>query len=242
MDYMTFTVRIVMCFILSTAIGIERQYRHRMVGLRTNVLVSLGSFMFMCVSFGINTTDETRIAAQVVSGIGFLGAGVILRDGNKIKGLNTAATLWCVAAIGVLTASGMIIEATVGTLLVLCSNILLRFVALKIMDKVKYKQTEKCTIRILCDKKIEVAIRTSLTKLIDRNSLTLQSLERNDITKEEVKLKAIISTSRLDAIQDIVNKISVDTGINSISWEHEKYISTDNEDDIEDTENTEEQS
>ena len=68
---------------------------------------------------GRETNDETRIAAQIVSGIGFLGAGVILRDGNKIKGLNTAATLWCVAAIGVLTSSGMIIEATVGTILVL---------------------------------------------------------------------------------------------------------------------------
>lgn len=234
LDTVTFMIRIVVCFILSTAIGIERQYRHRMVGLRTNVLVSLGAFMFMCISFGIKTTDETRIAAQVVSGIGFLGAGVILRDGNKIKGLNTAATLWCVAAIGVLTASGMVFEATVGTLLVLFSNILLRVFAQRIMDKAKHNQTEKCTIKISCEKKIEVVIRTSLTRLVDRNNLTLQRFERNDITKEEVKLNAIIYTSRLDAIQDIVNKISVDAGVTSIAWEHEKLIKMDNEDDEED--------
>ena len=66
MSHQTFIIRILVCFILSTIIGIERQYRHRMVGLRTNVLVSLGAFMFMCVSLGIETTDKTRIAAQIV--------------------------------------------------------------------------------------------------------------------------------------------------------------------------------
>lgn len=93
MELKVFTIRILVCFALSIIIGLERQCRHRMVGLRTNVLVSLGAFLFVCVSFGSTTSDQTRIAAQVVSGIGFLGAGVILRDGSKIKGLNTAATL-----------------------------------------------------------------------------------------------------------------------------------------------------
>lgn len=233
MDTRTFIIRISICFILSTLIGVERQYRHRMVGLRTNVLVSLGAFMFMCTSFGLETNDETRIAAQIVSGIGFLGAGVILRDGNKIKGLNTAATLWCVAAIGVLTSSGMIIEATVGTILVLFSNILLRVFAQRIMDRAKLNRTEKCTIKITCEKKIEVLVRTSLTRLIDNNRLTLKSLERSAITKEEAKLTAVLYTSRLDTIQDMVNKISADAGINSILWEHEKLLKTDNEDDDE---------
>ncbi len=230
MDYKTFLIRIVACFILSTVIGIERQYRHRMVGLRTNVLVSLGAFMFMCVSFGANTTDETRIAAQVVSGIGFLGAGVILRDGNKIKGLNTAATLWCVAAIGVLTASGLIIEASVCTTLVLCSNILLRYVAQKIMERSKQNLKEECIIKISCNKDKDQNIRTTLTKLIQKNSLTLESLERNEITQDEVKLKSKITTTRLDTVQEIINKISCENGVNSISWVHEKYIKMDNED------------
>ena len=235
MDNMTFLIRIVTCFILSMIIGVERQYRHRMVGLRTNVLVSLGAFMFMCISFGVGTNDETRIAAQIVSGIGFLGAGVILRDGNKIKGLNTAATLWCVAAIGVLTASGLIFESLIGTLLVLLSNILLRVFAQKIMDKSKQNAKEECIVRISCEKNIEAIIRQSLTKLIDRNNLTLQSLERNFITKNEVKLKSIIITSRLDTIEEIVNKISAEPGVTSISWEHKKFIKMDNEDDEEES-------
>ena len=81
-----FIIRIIVCFLLSIAIGIERQYRHKLVGLRTNVLVSLGAFMFNWVTFASLDSDSTRIAAQVVSGIGFLGAGIIMKDGNKVKG------------------------------------------------------------------------------------------------------------------------------------------------------------
>lgn len=230
MDYKIFLIRILSCFILSATIGIERQLRHRMVGLRTNVLVSLGAFMFMCISFGTKTTDETRIAAQVVSGIGFLGAGVILRDGNKIKGLNTAATLWCVAAIGVMTASGMIIEAAVCTFLVLFSNILLRVISQKIMNKSTQKQKEECLIKILCDKTKDTVIRTMVIKLINKNNLSLDGLEKNDVSKNEIILIFKIRTFRLDVIQEMINKISCETGINSVSWTHEKYIKMDNED------------
>jgi len=236
MQLKVFIIRILVCFTLSILVGLERQYRHRLVGLRTNVLVSLGAFMFMCVSFGANTNDETRIAAQVVSGIGFLGAGVILRDGNKIKGLNTAATLWCVAAIGVLTASGMIVEASTCTLLVLLSNIVLRYIAQKIMNRVKKQQKEECLIKISCDKKQDLNIRTQLTKLINKNNLSLENLERNEITQDEVKLIIKISTTRLDVIQEIINKISCENGINSISWTHKKYIKMDIEDTDEESE------
>ena len=237
MDLNTYLIRIMFCFILSILIGLERQCRHRMVGLRTNVLVSLGAFLFVWVSFGIDVSDRTRIAAQVVSGIGFLGAGVILRDGSKIKGLNTAATLWCVAAIGVLTASGMLKEAAIGTFLVLLSNIFLRIISLGIMEKVKKYQKEKCIIRISCEKEIEVVVRTSIAKAIEKNNLSLQSLEKTEITKEEVKLKAIIITTRPDMIEEIVKNVSAEPGVTSISWEHEKYLKTDNEDsDSDDTE------
>ena len=95
-----FIFRILICFGLSFIIGIERQYRNRPVGLRTSILVSIGSFLFVSFSFLVGSTDLSRIASQVVTGIGFLGAGVILKDGAKVRGLTTAATLWCVAAIG----------------------------------------------------------------------------------------------------------------------------------------------
>ena len=86
-----FILYLIICFILSFLIGIERQYRRRVVGLRTTILVSLGAFLFVTFSFSVGATDLSRIASQVVTGIGFLGAGVILKDGQKIRGLTTAA-------------------------------------------------------------------------------------------------------------------------------------------------------
>lgn len=230
MDINVFIIRICICFILSFLIGFERQYRHRMVGLRTNVLVSLGAFLFVTAAYGLKPNDMSRIAAQVVSGIGFLGAGVILRDGSKIKGLNTAATLWCVASIGVLSACGMLIEAAIGTLLVLISNIILRLISLAVMDQVKKMQKEKCILKISCKNDIEVVVRTSLAKAIERNNLSLQSLERSEITKSEVKLKAIIITARPDIVEEIVKNVSAEPGVTSISFSHKKQIETDSQD------------
>lgn len=230
MDLTIFIIRLSICFALSILIGLERQLRHRMVGLRTNVLVCIGAFLFVYLSFGIHVNDQTRIAAQVVSGIGFLGAGVILRDGSKIKGLNTAATLWCVAAIGTLCASGLVIEATLGTIFVLLSNIILRLISLFIMDKIKATAKEKYTIRINCKKTKEEKIRTNFAKIIDNNNLVLNSLERSEITEEEIKLKAIMITGVPSKVEMVINKISTDPGVVSITWEHEKISKTDNED------------
>lgn len=230
MDLTTFIIRLSICFILSILIGLERQLRHRMVGLRTNVLVCIGAFLFVYLSFGINVNDKTRVAAQVVSGIGFLGAGVILRDGSKIKGLNTAATLWCVAAIGTLCAAGLVIEATIGTIFVLLSNIILRLFSLFIMDKIKANAKERFTIRINCKKTKEEKVRANFAKIIDNNDLVLNSLERSEITEEEIKLKAIMITSTPSKVEMVINKISMDPGVISITWEHERETKTDNED------------
>ena len=91
--YTEFLFQIIVCFLLSSCIGIERQYRRRLVGLRTIILVSLGAFLFVRFSYAFPDADMTRIAAQVVAGIGFLGAGVIIKDNKSVKGLTTAATL-----------------------------------------------------------------------------------------------------------------------------------------------------
>ena len=90
---------------LSAVIGFERQWRNRLAGLRTNTLVALGAASFVIFEQLIpGESSPTRVAAQVVSGIGFLGAGLIFREGLSVRGLNTAATLWCSAAIGVIAA------------------------------------------------------------------------------------------------------------------------------------------
>src|SRR5574344_2797395 len=122
-----FLIHISIAFLLSFCVGLERQWRRRSIGLRMNVLVCIGSFMFTHASLCFTSGDPGRVASQIVCGIGFLGAGIILKDENRnITGINTAATMWCSAAIGVLCAKGLIIESVIGTGFVLISNIVLR--------------------------------------------------------------------------------------------------------------------
>src|SRR5215475_12013423 len=112
---------------LSAAIGFERQWRNRLAGLRTNTLVALGAASFVVfVALVPGEGSPTRVAAQVVSGIGFLGAGLIFREGMSVRGLNTAATLWCSAAIGVLAGAGYLAYATLATGFIVFVNLLLR--------------------------------------------------------------------------------------------------------------------
>lgn len=132
MDYNSFSFGLLVCFFLSFILGIERQYRRRSLGLRTMILIAIGSYLFVSFSFLLSgyNIDASRVAAQVVAGIGFFGAGVILKDKekNKVRGLTTAATMWCDAAIGVLCAGGFIKEAIVSALFVLFANIVLRYI------------------------------------------------------------------------------------------------------------------
>jgi putative Mg2+ transporter-C (MgtC) family protein len=107
MNTLDFIARLSWALFLGAAIGFERQWRQKSAGLRTNALVSLGAAAFTLISFALTFQedeiyrgDATRIIGQIVTGIGFLGGGVILREGLNVQGLNTAATIWCSAAVG----------------------------------------------------------------------------------------------------------------------------------------------
>jgi len=228
MELKTFIIRILFCFILSILIGLERQFRHKTVGLRTNVLVSLGAFMFVSISFNLSNVDTTRIAAQVVSGIGFLGAGIILKDGDRVKGLNTAATLWCVAAIGVLTAFGLVIEAFICTLFILISNILLRILSNKIMSKINTQ--ESCVLDINCELSEEKNIKNFIIKLINRYNLNIKNFTKHTISDREINLKINIISSNKLYFDHIAKIITTSVNINSLNIEHNKLINSDNED------------
>jgi len=228
MELKTFIIRILFCFILSILIGLERQFRHKTVGLRTNVLVSLGAFMFVSISFNLSNVDTTRIAAQVVSGIGFLGAGIILKDGDRVKGLNTAATLWCVAAIGVLTALGLVIEAFICTLFILISNILLRILSNKIMSKINTQ--ESCVLDINCELSEEKNIKNFIIKLINRYNLNIKNFTKHTISDREINLKINIISSNKLYFDHIAKIITTSVNINSLNIEHNKLINSDNED------------
>lgn len=120
--YMELTIRLTLALLLGGAIGIEREYRAKEAGFRTHFLVALGSALFCLVSqfgFGVDLKDSSRVAAQVVSGIGFLGAGTIIFQKNVVRGLTTAAGLWVTAAIGLACGTGMYLAAVFTTAMVL---------------------------------------------------------------------------------------------------------------------------
>ena len=116
------TLRLAVAMLLGGVIGFEREYRAKDAGFRTHFLVALGSALFCIVSqygFGFELKDSSRVAAQVVSGIGFLRAGTIIFQKNVVRGLTTAAGLWVTAAIGLACGTGMYLPAIVTTLMVL---------------------------------------------------------------------------------------------------------------------------
>lgn len=224
---MEFIIRITFAFLLGGAIGLERQKRQRMAGVRTNVLVSLGAFLFVTLSVLIEgETSPTRMAAQVVSGIGFLGAGVILREGMNVRGLNTAATLWCSAAIGVLTANGFIMEASVGTLFILFANISLRKIVRKLTDTGEDLPLDELEFHYLisvdCKEEVEFHIRSLLIHMIAKEDLVLSYLKSED--KEgrpndvEVFAEVIGHKKSSLILEDMASRLSLETKVSSVGW------------------------
>ncbi|TCT07798.1 MgtC/SapB family protein [Aquabacter spiritensis] len=127
MSFFDTMVSLAAAFVLGTAIGAERQYRQRSAGLRTNVLVAVGAAAFVDLAIRLNGADgAVRVISYVVSGVGFLGAGVIMKEGLNVRGLNTAATLWSTAAVGACAGSDRLAEAALVAFFILSGNTLLR--------------------------------------------------------------------------------------------------------------------
>jgi putative Mg2+ transporter-C (MgtC) family protein len=126
-DFLDTLVSLMTAFVFGTMIGAERQYRQRSAGLRTNVLVAVGASAFVDLAYHLSGPDgSVRVIAYVVSGIGFLGAGAIMKEGMNVRGLNTAATLWASAAVGCCAGADMVAQAALLTIFVLGGNTLLR--------------------------------------------------------------------------------------------------------------------
>lgn len=213
-----FLCNIIVCFVLSLCIGLERQWRRRNIGLRTNVLVSLGSFLFVALAVNLNIdSDSTRIAAQVVSGIGFLGAGVILKDGTHIRGLNTAATLWCNAAIGVLCAYGFLFEATIGTIFILISNIILRMISLKLIDDY-IRNDINYILTIVCKEKYTSKYREQIIDIISKSTMTLDMIDSSELDENKIKTQFYVSSRNDIEIEKMVTSLGCDPSILMVSY------------------------
>ena len=225
LEWWVFALRLGCAFALGALVGVERQWRARMAGLRTNVLVSVGSALFVLLA--ANTVEEvspTRIAAQVVSGIGFLGAGVILRDGVNVRGINTAATIWCAAAVGVLAGSGLYLGATMGAAAVMAANILLRPIARKLQKRPSSSSEVETAyqVRVVCRDSQDAHVRALLLQALSDADFTLRSVDSGRLVedRESVSVLVEISTNgqREEALEQLVRRLSLEPEVFSVHW------------------------
>lgn len=221
MEFKTFLLGLLICFLLSFLLGIERQFRRRFIGLRTMILVCVGSYMFVSFSFLLTgyQADASRIAAQVVAGIGFLGAGVIIKDNRegKVRGLTTAATLWCDASIGVLCAGGFVKEAVAATFVVLFANIILRYINIFINSKVEEKFIlETFSMVFKADNEKIDKLREFVVGFIDKVDY-LETISYN-VEKGKLTLEVVVRKADLLKLDKFINKVVADFSISSYEF------------------------
>ena len=216
-------LRVIIALVLGAAIGTERQWRQRLAGLRTNTLVSVGAALFVALSTMVDDISPTRVAAQVVSGIGFLGAGVIFKEGASVRGLNTAATLWCSAAVGVLAGSGFFLAASIGAAAILLTNMILRplvpIINRQASDDIESEVTYR--LRVTCAEEDEGRVRQELLGAAGQNEILIRAVFSEDLDDQKAEVVAdFLTTGRRDAlIEDVLRQLSLTPGVSAISWE-----------------------
>jgi putative Mg2+ transporter-C (MgtC) family protein len=222
-DFADSLVSLFAAFVLGALIGAERQYRQRGGGLRTHVLVAVGAATFVDIGQHLNgNSGATQIIAYVVSGVGFLGAGVIMKQGSSVWGLNTAATLWCSAAVGACAGADLAFEAIVLTSFVLAGNTLLR----PLVNAINRAPINQGTTEAL----FEVRMTTTADHLDDGRELLRQKLESAsyptrsiEIVEREgggVELVATLLGTGADPneLDEIVSGLDRNTLVESATW------------------------
>jgi putative Mg2+ transporter-C (MgtC) family protein len=210
-------------FVLGTLIGTERQWRQRTAGLRTNVLVAVGAAAFTDLGTRLlGAEGATRIIAYIVSGIGFLGAGVILKEGTQIRGLNTAATLWCSAAVGAFSGAELWAEATALSVFVVAGNTLLRPLVNYINRlPIDTHTTEaRYRVHVVTDHRKVSAARDVLDETLEKVGYPILEIETLSETETQVELAAILVPSSADpAVLDaVVAQLEKAPQVDSATW------------------------
>ncbi|MCM3749065.1 MgtC/SapB family protein [Paenibacillus pasadenensis] len=219
-------LRLFLAVLLGGLVGFEREQSNHAAGLRTNILVCLGSCLLMLLSiYGfaqfVNETnvrlDPARLAAQVITGIGFLGAGTILFTGKSITGLTTAATLWVVAAIGLSVGAGFLLPAVATTVLVL-----LVLVVLNKLEKKFSNGKKQHHIKVLADEKetLLMALSALLTEQgVIMRRLSLQEYGDRELERSRVMLLLNVSFPKQDKLIPLMEKIKSLEGVHAVSAE-----------------------
>ncbi len=218
-----FALRLAVGVGCGAVIGLERQWRARMAGLRTNALVATGATLFVLYAAATNDSSPTRVASYVVSGVGFLGGGVILREGFNVRGLNTAATLWCSAAVGVLAAAGHLLFAGIATGTVVGVHLLGRPLGHLIdHDNVveEDEDDQQYQLQLICRPKSEKYARAQIVQRTRGNDFVLRGIHTGRGGDDNIALTAYLlsdghAPSRLE---QLVAELSLQPGVLAVHW------------------------
>lgn len=234
MDYYDFIVNVYSALALGLLIGLEREFRQHPAGLRTNALVCVGSALFMSLTFllqkeGSGTADPTRIASYIISGIGFLGGGVILKQGVNIRGMNTAATLWCSAAIGALCGAGHWGFASSGAFTVLLVHLIFRPISNWVLHLERFSEEElhfKINVVITFGK--DTVIREMFVNFFESNPvislMSLTTAKQESLKETEITAQIVSPVNKQKAILHLVDILNDGPGVRVVSWDKEPRI------------------
>jgi putative Mg2+ transporter-C (MgtC) family protein len=226
LELLDFARNIGLALVLGCIIGAERQWRQHPAGLRTNALVAVGAALFVSLTRLLGDTNSpSRIASYIVSGVGFLGGGVILKEGANIRGITTAATLWCSAAVGTLAGAGFGMQGAIGVAAILFVVVALRPVSHRIdqVRKNRAGQEGLFRIRVACSTRDAPVARAAIARhTSDHQGLTLTGITVRK--KRKQKFMTLLADIHADVAenkyaQEIVNRLLIEPGVTAASWE-----------------------
>ena len=210
-------------FVLGSMIGLERQVRQRTAGLRTNTLVAVGAAAFVAMGSRLSGSEgAVHVVAYVVSGIGFLGAGAIMKEGANIRGLNTAATLWGSAAVGAAAGADLIGEALIVALFVLASNTLLRPVVNRINRQPVNEESSEATYRvyIICRREVQAAVLEKLVEVLEMANYPIRDVDQHAFGQSDAEIQAILYATSVDSdeLDQVANQMEALEGVLQVFW------------------------
>lgn len=209
-------------WVLGVAIGLERQTQGHPAGIRTNVLVSVGSCMFSMYPLLMGSDDLIRAAAQVITGIGFLGSGIIFKQGANVRGINTAATIWCTAAVGMICSSGRFVFAAAAAALIIFTNVSMRALTNRLNAKNAYDEGD-CYYQIscVCAIDIEWEVRALILSHFNNEDIFVVSIDSDITADHRLELRTVFRSvkKRRDEVAELITKsISLETGVLHVGW------------------------
>jgi putative Mg2+ transporter-C (MgtC) family protein len=212
-----------LALLLGCVIGLERQIKQRHSGLVTHGLVALGAAAYASLPYSLGLGSDLRMGSQVVTGIGFLGAGLIIKDGASIKGLSTAATVWSTGAVGVLTGYGMWLLAIETAFFIVCLNISLPRIAV-FVNRYSFVEPENeqfYLVKFRCPSESEIPVRALLIQTLDLKKLRFHAMRSHHIEgSNETEIEATLFAGKEDdrLVEVLVAQMSLRSGITSTSW------------------------